>query len=115
MLRSTGIDTDKLMAGEPSRLHNAVGCQSCRQTGFSGRTTIYELLATTPVVRDAILASSAEGTIEAAGIADGMTTMLQNGLTKALWGQTTAEEVLRATRFDTCLDIGSEPTTNKAS
>ena len=115
MLRSTGIDTDKLMAGEPSRLHNAVGCQSCRQTGFSGRTTIYELLATTPVVRDAILASSAEGTIEAAGIADGMMTMLQNGLTKALWGQTTAEEVLRATRFDTCLDIGSEPTTNKAS
>jgi general secretion pathway protein E len=115
MLQSTGLDPAKLMGGEPIHLHNAVGCPSCRQTGFSGRTTIYELLTTTPVVRDAILAGSSETTLEAAGVAGGMTTMLQNGLTKALWGQTTAEEVLRATRFDTCLDIASEPTISKAS
>ena len=115
MLRTTGIDTDKLLGGEPPRLHTAVGCPSCRQTGFSGRTTIYELLTTTPVVRDAMLAGSSEGVIESAGVADGMTTMLQNGLAKALCGQTTTEEVLRATRFDTCLDSATEPTTSKAS
>ena len=115
MLRTTGIDTGKLLGGEPPRLHTAVGCPSCRQTGFSGRTTIYELLTTTPVVRDAMLAGSSEGVIESAGVADGMTTMLQNGLAKALCGQTTTEEVLRATRFDTCLDSATEPTTSKAS
>ena len=113
MVRTTGVDTATLLANEAPRINKAVGCPSCRQTGFSGRTTIYELLTTTPVVRDAILAGSSEGTIEAAGVADGMRTMLQNGLTKALFGQTTTEEVLRATRFDTCLDTASEPTTSK--
>ena len=114
MIRSTGVDPAKVLGSDPPRLQRAIGCPACRQTGFSGRTTIYELLTTTPVVRDAILAGSPEGTMEAAGVAGGMTTMLQNGLTKALWGQTTAEEVLRATRFDTCLDSASEPTTSKA-
>ena len=113
MARSTGLDTAGALDGAAPRLLKACGCPSCRQTGFSGRTTIYELLTTTPVVRDAILAGSPEGTMEAAGVAGGMTTMLHNGLTKALWGQTTAEEVLRATRFDTCLDSASEPTTSK--
>ena len=115
MLRQTGIDTAKLLGSEAESLHTATGCPSCRQTGFSGRTTIYELLTTTPVVRDAILTGSSEGAIEHAGVAGGMTTMLNNGLAKALRGQTTTEEVLRATRFDTCLDTTSEPTTNKAS
>ena len=114
MLRSSGVDPDLALAGEPLRLRASVGCPACRQTGFSGRTTIYEVLTTTQSVRDAILSSSSEGVIEAAGVADGMTTLLQSGLTKALWGQTTTEEVLRATRFDTCLDILSEPTTPTA-
>jgi general secretion pathway protein E len=114
MLRQTGLDATKVLGGTSPRLQTATGCSSCRQTGFSGRTTIYELLTTTATVRDAILAGSSEGMIEAAGIADGMTTMLQNGLTKSLLGQTTTEEVLRATRFDTCLDSISEPTISTA-
>ncbi len=115
ILRQTGIDAASLLGGDAQNLHTATGCPVCRQTGFSGRTTIYELLTTTPAVRDAILAGSSEGAIEHAGIAGGMTTMLHNGLAKALRGQTTTEEVLRATRFDTCLDSASEPTTSKAS
>ncbi|MEQ1697438.1 MAG: GspE/PulE family protein [Hyphomicrobiaceae bacterium] len=115
MLRQTGIDTAKLLGSDAQNLQTATGCPSCRQTGFSGRTTIYELLTTTAAVRDAILAGSSEGAIEHAGVTGGMTTMLHNGLAKALRGQTTTEEVLRATRFDTCLDSASEPTTSKAS
>ena len=115
MLRSSGIDTGALFKSADTSLLTACGCPACRQTGFSGRTTIYELLTTTSTVREAILASSSENVIEAAGRADGMTTLLQNGLTKSLLGQTTAEEVLRATRFDTCLNSVSEPTINTAS
>ena len=111
MLRGSGVDPSQALAGGPPRLHSAAGCPACRQTGFAGRTTIYEVLTTTQLVRDAILNSSSEGAIEAAGISEGMTTLLQNGLTKALLGETTSEEVLRATRFDTCLDIPTEPTT----
>ena len=114
MLSSTGTNVSGLLAGKAAQLHRADGCPSCRQSGFSGRTTIYELLTTTPRIRDAILASSSESVIETAGVADGMTTMLQSGLSKALKGETTPEEVLRVTRFDACLDTVIEPTISTA-
>lgn len=100
MLASAGAS----LGGEPPRPRVPKGCPACRQTGFSGRTTIYELLTTTPNVRDAILASSSERDLENIGAADGMTTMMQNGLIKALRGETTPEEVWRVTRFESNLD-----------
>jgi general secretion pathway protein E len=115
MLRATGLENGGLSAGETPRLLQANGCPSCRKTGFSGRTTIYELLTTTPLMRAAILSGQSENQLEASGVSTGMTTMLQNGLTKALRGQTTSYEVLRATRFETCLNIGSEPTISAAN
>jgi general secretion pathway protein E len=100
MLASAGAS----LGGEPPRPRVPKGCPACRQTGFSGRTTIYELLTTTPNVRDAILASSSERDLENIGAADGMATMMQNGLIKALRGETTPEEVWRVTRFESNLD-----------
>ena len=115
MLSSTGANPTAVLGAAPPRLHRPEGCPACRQSGFSGRTTIYELLTTTPRMRDAILASSSESVIERTGTADGMSTMLQNGLGKALLGETTPEEVMRVTRFDECLDSATEPMTSKAS
>ncbi len=100
MLASAGAS----LGGETPRPRVPKGCPACRQTGFSGRTTIYELLTTTPNVRDAILASSSERDLENIGAADGMATMMQNGLIKALRGETTPEEVWRVTRFESNLD-----------
>ena len=111
MLSATGFDTMAALGGQAPRLRRAKGCPACRQSGFSGRTTIYELLTTTTRVRDVMLTTSSESVMERAGIADGMTTMLQNGLSKALKGETTPEEVLRVTRFDGCLDTDTRPTT----
>lgn len=114
LLRSTGVTPETLLNEEEPRLRKAVGCKSCRQTGFSGRTTIYELLTTTPHVTEAILSGQSEAEIQRVGMAQGMTTMLQSGLVKALKGETTPEEVMRVTRFDTCLSSDTEPTTNAA-
>jgi general secretion pathway protein E len=100
MLSATGVNADALMAGETLRPHRAVGCPACRQRGYSGRTTIYELLTTTARMRETILSTTSEAVLEKAAVADKMTTMLQNGLIKALRGETTPEEVLRVTRFD---------------
>jgi general secretion pathway protein E len=100
MLSATGVNADALMAGETPRPHRAVGCPACRQRGYSGRTTIYELLTTTARMRETILTTTSEAVLEKAAVADRMTTMLQNGLIKALLGETTPEEVLRVTRFD---------------
>ena len=114
MLAASGMDAETALAGQKPKLRRAAKCPACRQSGFSGRTTIYELLTTTPRIRDVILSSGSEAVIERAAASDGMTTMLQNGLVKALGGETTPEEVLRVTRFDACLDTDTEPTTKTA-
>ena len=78
-----------------SGARNAKGCDKCRQTGFSGRTTIYELLPMTKSVRDVVVQSGTERAIEDIALAEGMEAMRQNGLQKILDGETTVDEVLR--------------------
>jgi general secretion pathway protein E len=82
-----------------SGMRRKVGCRACRNTGYLGRTTISELLVMTDAVRQHILQTSTEGAIEAAARENGMVTMYEDGLNKALSGETTIEEVLRVTRM----------------
>ncbi len=76
----------------------AVGCPHCRSTGYSGRTTISEVIRVTREVADAILRREAAAEIEKIAVAQGMRTMAQDGMVKAAEGVTTIEEVLRAVR-----------------
>ncbi len=80
------------------RIKHALGCKVCRNTGFAGRTVIYELLTLTDAVRDTVLRRGSERALEDAAISAGMTTMLSNGLSKVLAGETTLEEVFRVTK-----------------
>jgi general secretion pathway protein E len=80
-------------------LRKKVGCEACRHTGFAGRTCIAELLVMSDAVRDRILSSGTERAVEEAAVQSGMITMLHDGLEKAFRGETTIEEVLRATRI----------------
>ena len=100
--RLSTLGFEATIAGEAASrgMKRAVGCKSCRNTGFSGRTAIYELLPMTEDVRNVLLASGSEHALEAAAEADGMTTMLKNGMEKVFQGETTLEEVLRVTRAD---------------
>ncbi len=82
-----------------SGLRKRVGCRACRNTGYLGRTTIGELLVMTDAVRQRVLESGSERTIEAAALEAGMVAMFEDGLGKALRGETTIEEVLRVTRM----------------
>jgi general secretion pathway protein E len=93
---------ERLAGGEVQQSHlagirKACGCPACRNTGFSGRTTIYELLPVTAPVKDAIVDSGSERAIEDAAVAGGMTLMRHSGLEKILSGETTIDEVLRVT------------------
>jgi general secretion pathway protein E len=80
-------------------LRRKVGCQACRQTGYAGRTTISELLVMSDALRRKVLERGSESAIEAAAIEGGMVPMFDDGLAKALGGETTVEEVLRVTRI----------------
>jgi len=75
--------------------HSEVGCDKCLNTGYSGRRGIYELLVVSDQVRQLVLQSADAGSVKRAAIADGMTTLLEDGARKVLEGHTSPEEVLR--------------------
>ncbi len=80
-------------------LRKPVGCPQCNGTGYSGRTTVYELLPVNDAIRDGILKRRGERDIEETAISNGMVSILANGLGKALKGETSVDEVLRVTRL----------------
>lgn len=82
----------------PHRLRHASGCPVCGGTGFSGRTTIAEVLPVTSDIHRLIASKVSDADIEAAARKGGMATMYESGAAKAWHGETTVEEVLRATR-----------------
>jgi general secretion pathway protein E len=82
----------------PVLLYRAVGCTECGQTGYSGRVSIVELLVMSDTIRSMVMRHVTSGEVRQQAIADGMQTMYENGLSKAVAGITTIEEVLRVTR-----------------
>jgi len=78
-------------------LYKPVGCPSCGGLGYRGRLAIIEFLQMTDPLRKLIMAHEEAGAIQRLAIEEGMTTMYENGLVKALQGITTLEEVLRVT------------------
>jgi general secretion pathway protein E len=79
-------------------LWHAKGCSQCAQTGYMGRLSILEMMPMTDKVRSLVMKHATAADLRAEAIRDGMVTMYEDGLRKALAGVTTFEEVLRATR-----------------
>jgi type II secretory ATPase GspE/PulE/Tfp pilus assembly ATPase PilB-like protein len=71
------------------------GCAACRDTGYRGRTGIFELLVMTDELRQALLKSPNAATLRELALAQGMATLKQDGWRKVQAGITTVEEVLR--------------------
>lgn len=84
----------------PSKQLRGVGCSNCRFTGFAGRLGLFEILPVSDAVRDLILDEKSAGHIKAQAVAEGMTTLRQDGWRKVLAGQTTIEEVVRVSTED---------------
>lgn len=74
------------------------GCEECNQSGFKGRTGIYESLGISPAIQKQITTNATSSEIQDEAVREGMITMQVDGLIKALRGITTFEEVLRVTR-----------------
>ena len=75
-----------------------VGCPVCAQTGYKGRTGVYELMLADDAVRDLIHKQAAESEIEAAAKRSGLRSMREDGERLIASGITSEEEVLRVTR-----------------
>jgi general secretion pathway protein E len=89
--RALGIDRRSL-------LYRGRGCENCSQTGFYGRTGIFELLVVTDEIRKMIVKQTDANRIRTAARQEGMRTLLEDGIQKVIAGRTTLGEVLRVTQ-----------------
>jgi general secretion pathway protein E len=81
-------------------LYRPVGCGQCSGTGYFGRLGIMEMLPMTDRLRSLVMRHANSADLRAAAVEEGMESMFENGLRKAVAGVTTVEEVLRVTRED---------------
>ena len=82
---------------KPETVYRPIGCPECRQTGYRGRTGLYELLTVTEAFTQRIGASADLAALRQQSVADGMKPLRIAGAMKIMEGVTTAEEVLKVT------------------
>ena len=80
------------------KLYQGAGCDECLQTGYLGRTGIFELLLVDDHIRNMIVGRQEAHLIKQAAVEKGMTTLRLDGLRRALEGTTTLQEVYRVTQ-----------------
>ena len=97
-LAELGIDPN-IMPGQIFRPHTG-GCELCLNTGYKGRTGIYELLTVTEGVRAMVVKNLSSTVIRDQAVKDGMITLRNDGIRKVLLGETSLEEVMRITSDD---------------
>jgi type IV pilus assembly protein PilB len=91
---SSGVEIPKDL-----KFYTGAGCPECHNLGFKGRLGIYEAINLGPEIKKKIqVAGVTDYEIEQAAIAAGAVTMLQDGILKALAGETSIEEVFRTIR-----------------
>lgn len=85
---------------ENANFRQGAGCDQCLNTGFSGRTSVVELLNVDQPFRDAVMQKMPTKALQHVAVAQGMQTMWTRGLRRAISGQTTVEEILRVISVD---------------
>lgn len=80
------------------KFFHSEGCDKCNHTGYRGRIGIYEVIVRNDKLEKLIMSDASSMDIKKAAVEDGMLTMTQDGLLKALQGVTDVEEVFRVTQ-----------------
>ena len=92
MMRDLGLSSMREV-----RIFKGKGCQNCNQTGFFGRSAIYEILLINEAMKDLILKKCTSSQIKRLAVANDMETLRQDGWQKVMAGITTPEEILEVT------------------
>jgi general secretion pathway protein E len=80
-------------------IFRADGCEKCLETGYRGRTGIYEFLLLSEAIKGLVLKTSDANQINKAARAEGMASLRKDGIKKVKEGRTTISEVLRVTQI----------------
>ena len=85
---------------EDMKFYRGRGCEHCRQTGYRGRSAIYEIVPVNENLRRMVIRKETGSAMKARAVMDGMDTLRDDGWRRVLQGQTTVEEVVRVTQQD---------------
>jgi len=80
-----------------AQTYRGVGCEKCRNTGYSGRVGIYEMLEMNDDMRDRVTSAPSLMDLRRACHESGMKSLREDGLLKVAAGLTTVDEIARAT------------------
>lgn len=80
-------------------IFRADGCEKCLETGYRGRTGIYEFLPLSEAIKGLVLKTSDANQINKVARAEGMANLREDGINKVMEGRTTISEVLRVTQL----------------
>jgi type IV pilus assembly protein PilB len=95
-ITAAGWTIDEVDAeGEIPLVYRAVGCSACANTGYRGRKALAELMPMSEEIERMIIEGGSVEEIHRLAVSQGMVTLRQSGLRKAIEGETTLEEVLR--------------------
>jgi general secretion pathway protein E len=96
LVKEIGLDSGDLPFD--GFFYQGKGCASCLQTGYRGRSGIYELLVIDDAIRSLIMTGADSNVIKRRAIEQGMVTLLRDGGLKVVKGVTTVDEILRVTQ-----------------
>jgi type IV pilus assembly protein PilB len=97
LLELSGLDVGRYSNHEWAE---GAGCEHCNGTGYRGRAAITELLDLSPRIRQMILERRPTIDLQSAALEEGMATLRQSAVGKAIAGQTTLREINRVTFVD---------------
>jgi general secretion pathway protein E len=87
---------DQELKEKETKLYQGTGCNLCANTGYRGRTGIFEFMVMSESLRRILRGNVASGEIKAQATSEGMITMKQDGMRKAREGITSISEVMRS-------------------
>ena len=88
-------EQSQLLGGYTGPIYKPHGCVRCNQSGYKGRTALFEILPLTAEIRDLIVSSNDTNKIKESAIKAGMTTLSEEMVKMIIKGQTSMEEMLR--------------------
>ena len=96
-LKDAGITPEE---AKDINFKKGVGCVHCNNTGYSGRTGIFEMLEVTPEIRKLIFEGANQDVIRDAALRNGMQSLHTSGMEKVIDGTTSINEVIKFTVSD---------------
>ncbi len=90
-------EIEKLKITKPYKVYDNVGCSECNNTGYKGRVGVFEVLTVNQVIEDIILGDMSEAKIKQEMKKQGMLSLREDGVIKALEGITSLTEIMKET------------------